>query len=399
MFTEGQLNNYADVLLWGMTTAKGSPFGGGEIVMLRYDRPALPLAEVIFSRLLERGIHPLQRMTFSPTMEQRFYQLGNDDQLTFRAPGEETLFRNLNGSIFLYAPESLTHLADIDPKKIGKAAVARKHLRDILTKREEEGLFGWTLCAFPTEALCSHAGLSIEAYTEQIIGACFLDHSSPVSEWEGVYRNAVAIKKWLNDMSVDHYNVESETIDLTVTPGDKRKWIGLSGHNIPSFELFLSPDWRGVRGRYFANQPSYRSGNLVEGVELIFEEGRVVRMTAQKGEAFVRDQLSMDEGANRVGEFSLTDRRFSRIDRFMANTLFDENFGGDHGNCHVAVGSSYSDTYDGDPKELTKERKQELGFNDSALHWDLVNTEQKRVTAHLTDGGRVVIYEDGEFRC
>ena len=81
----------------------------------------------------------------------------------------------------------------------------------------------------------------------------------------------------------------------------------------------------------------------------------------------------------------------------MANTLYDENFGGPNGNCHVAVGSSYSDTFAGDPAELTTERKIQLGYNDSALHWDLVNTEPKRVRAHLADGREVTIYDNGQF--
>jgi aminopeptidase len=106
----------------------------------------------------------------------------------------------------------------------------------------------------------------------------------------------------------------------------------------------------------------------------------------------------MDPGAKRVGEFSLTDRRFSNIDKFMANTLYDENYGGRYGNCHLALGASYSNTYAGDPSRLTKERKKKLGFNDSALHWDLVNTEQKRVTAHLRSAEKVVIYENGMFK-
>ena len=81
----------------------------------------------------------------------------------------------------------------------------------------------------------------------------------------------------------------------------------------------------------------------------------------------------------------------------MANTLYDENYGGRYGNCHIALGSSYSDTYDGKPENLTKARKIKLGFNDSALHWDLVNTEKKTVTAHLASGKEVVVYEDGRF--
>jgi aminopeptidase len=93
----------------------------------------------------------------------------------------------------------------------------------------------------------------------------------------------------------------------------------------------------------------------------------------------------------------LTDRRFSKINKFMANTIFDENYGGSFGNCHIAVGASYSDTFSGDPKKLTKEMKKDLGFNDSALHWDLVNTEKKRVTARLAGGEKVTIYENGIF--
>jgi aminopeptidase len=84
-------------------------------------------------------------------------------------------------------------------------------------------------------------------------------------------------------------------------------------------------------------------------------------------------------------------------DRFMANTLFDENYGGAYGNCHIALGSSYSNTYAGNARRLSGNLKDNLGFNDSALHWDFVNTEKKRVTAILADGSRVVVYENGEF--
>jgi len=63
----------------------------------------------------------------------------------------------------------------------------------------------------------------------------------------------------------------------------------------------------------------------------------------------------------------------------------------------VALGASYTDTYDGNSQELTKKRKKALGFNDSALHWDLVNTEKKRVVAHLMSGKKVTIYENGKF--
>jgi len=397
--TADHLNRYADTLVWGLLKARTERFKRGDIILIRYELPALKLAEIIYDKLLDRGMNPIPRAGLTVNMERCFFDKANRRQLVFHPPGEKELYESLNGSIFMCAPESLTHLKDVDPRKIAKSLIARKELRAILDRREETGRFGWTLCTFPTQELARNAHLTLAQYTDQIIKACFLDDDNPVSRWETVYRQAGKIKRWLNGMAVSYYHVQSENVDLRVKPGEKRKWIGISGHNIPSFELFLSPDWRGTEGYYFANQPSFRSGNYVENIRLVFEKGRAVRVEATSGEDFTKKQLSMDKGASRLGEFSLTDRRFSRIDRFMADTLFDENYGGEWGNCHIALGASFSETYTGDPAELTRETKRRLGLNDSALHWDMINTEKKRVTAHLSDGRTVTIYENGTFCC
>jgi len=397
--TKDHLNRYADALLWGLLKARTGRFKRGDIVLIRYESPALSLAEILYDKLLDMGMNPIPRAGLTVNMERCFFDRANRRQLVFHPPGEKELYESLNGSIFICAPESLTHLKDADPKKIAKSLIARKQLREILDRREEIGEFGWTLCTFPTPELAANAKLTLAQYTDQIIKACFLDSDNPASRWETVYREAGAIKKWLNKMAVSYYHIQSENIDLRIRPGEKRQWIGVSGHNIPSFELFLSPDWRGTEGYYFANQPSFRSGNYVENIKLAFEKGRAVRIEATSGEDFTIKQLSMDKGACRVGEFSLTDRRFSKIDRFMADTLFDENYGGQWGNCHIALGASFSETYTGNPAELTRAMKKRLGLNDSALHWDMVNTEKKTVTAHLLDGKTVTIYEDGIFYC
>ncbi len=397
MLNETQLKRYADVLLWGLDTARSTPFKKGDVVLVRFNLDAIRLAEILENRLLEMGLNPVRRMNPTPVMEKNFFHLANRRQLVFDPPGEAELYRNLNGSIFLLAPASITHLSAIDPQKISRFTLSKKVLRDILEEREQAGLFSWTLGMLPTAELASHAGIAEADYANQIVKACFLNRRDPVGQWKTVSKNAATIKRWLNSMSVKSYHIESATVDLTITPGEQRKWIGISGHNIPSFELFFSPDWRGTSGVYYADQPSYRNGNLVNGVQLIFRKGMAVGVTAETGTHFAEKQLKMDRGASRVGEFSLTDKRFSKINRFMANTLFDENFGGRWGNCHVALGASYADTYSGDAASLTKEKKTRLGFNDSALHWDLVNTEKKRVVAHLADGSRTTIYENGCF--
>ncbi len=398
MLTDVQLERYADVLIWALKVARKNPFKRNDTILIQYNPAAIRLSEILYDRILDMEMNPVQRMGLTINMERGFYEKANNRQLVFLTPGDRDLYGSINGRIFLHAPDALTHLKDVDPAKIGKALVARKPLRDIMNKREEKGHYSWTLCTLPTEELAKQAMMTHDEYARQIIKACYLDFDDPISQWQKILTEVRNIKKWLNSLIMKSIHIDSKSVDLTITPGAKRIWIGISGHNIPSFEIFTSPDWRGTEGRYFANLPSFRSGNYVEGVRLMFKKGTVGVVEAETGEDFAKKQLAMDKGARRVGEFSLTDKRFSRIDRFMADTLFDENHGGEYGNCHVALGSSYTVTYDGNPSKLTKEKKKEMGFNDSALHWDLVNTEDKTVTAHLASGKKIVIYENGMFK-
>ncbi|MDY0274540.1 MAG: aminopeptidase [Desulfomicrobium sp.] len=397
MLTDIELNKYAQVLFWGMQKARVAPFTTEDIILIRTDIDALPLANAVQKLVLHKGLNPVLRIAQPSTLEKEYFSLAGDKQLTFVTPGEQELYEKIGGLVSLLAPDSITHLQNIPPQKIASFSVARKFLRDILDHRELKREFGWTLCLMPTKALAENSGQSVREYADQIIRACYLHDPDPVTTWEEIFRRAEEVKSWLNALDVEYYHVQSASTDLKVYPGQSRRWIGISGHNIPSFELFLSPDYRLTSGIYHADQPSYRSGNLVQGITLQFHEGRAQLIGATQGADFVRSQLEMDPGACQLGEFSLTDKRFSPINTFMAHTLFDENYGGDHGNCHVAVGASYADTYAGNPDDLTQERKEELGFNNSALHWDLVNTEPKKVTAFLRNGKKTVIYENGMF--
>ena len=201
----------------------------------------------------------------------------------------------------------------------------------------------------------------------------------------------------LSAMPIKTLRLQSKNSDLEILLGEQRKFIAARGCNVPSFEIFTSPDWCGTRGVYFSDLTSFRNGTYVKGVTLEFKNGRVIKASAHTGGNFLKKMISLDKGAAQIGEFSLTDRRFSRINKFMADTLFDENFGGNFGNSHIALGASFADTFTGNQSKLNKALKQKLGFNDSALHWDLVNTEDKLVTATLKNGKHLTIYESGIF--
>lgn len=397
MLTHDQIEKYADILIWGLKTVRPS-FKKYDVILIRCDIEGLKLGQVLHRKLVQQKYNVVFKLISTPVIERDFYQFSDSSQRKFIAKGDREFYENLNGNIYIHAPSSLTHLRDIDPKRISEVARTRKILRDIMFKNEEKGKFGWTLCTYPTGELASQARISLKEYSNQIIKACFLDEASPVKKWSEIYKDITEIKNWLKSLDIDILHIESKNIDLKIKIGEKRRFLGISGHNIPSFEIFTSPDSRSTSGFYYSNLPSFRDGNYVEGVRLEFKDGNAVKILAQKGNDFVRKILSTDAGAKRVGEISFTDRRFSRIDRFMADTLFDENFGGKFGNCHIAVGDSYSDTYSGNISKLTPKIKEKLGFNNSAIHWDLVNTEDKKVTAILKTGKSLTIYESGQFK-
>ncbi len=396
-----QLERYADVLVWGLESARasvGGTYKKGDTIYLSYEWEGVKLAECLYKKLLKKGLNVAVKARPTPDMERTFFQVANKDQIQYLPSWRKEFNRKLNGAISIIAPSSLDHLSDIDSRKIALSAMSVKSLREIIDKREQSGKYGWTLCVMPTEALATKAKMSLSKYGQEIIKACYLDKDNPVKIWKDLYKKSQEIKEKLNSLDVDYFHIKSAHIDLRIYLGEKRKWLGVSGHNIPSFEIFTSPDWRGVEGTYYANMPSLKDGNYTEGIKLEFKKGEVVKIKAKKGLEFIKKQIKMDTGSRRIGELSFTDKRFSPISKFMADTLFDENTGGKYGNCHIALGRSYADTYSGDIKKLDKKMKEKLGFNESSLHWDIVNTEDKTVTAYLKNGKKKIIYDDGMFK-
>ncbi|GIW68777.1 aminopeptidase [Candidatus Parcubacteria bacterium] len=396
------LERYAQVLvrfaLWG-----GKGIRKGEVVYLVGAEATKPLFLAVRREILKAGGNVISN--FIPESWDRwqfsrdFFELAKPHQLDWTP---KRYFRGLVDEmthyIYLLGEDDPRELEGIDPKKIMRAQTARKIFMDWRTQKELEGKLTWTLALYGTEGYAKEAGMSLKEYWRQIIRACFLDEADPVARWRAVQRQIDHVVRKLNKLTpvVDHLMVEGLDVRLKIVPGEKRSWLGGSGRNIPSFEVFTSPDWRGTEGWIRFNQPLYRQGVKIEGIELWFEKGRVVKARSRTNEAHLKAMLKV-ANADKVGEFSLTDRRLSRITKFMANTLYDENVGGRWGNMHIALGKAYRDAHDGNPAEVSEEEWQRLGYNDSAVHTDIISTTRRRVTAHLKQGGTLLLYADGEF--
>lgn len=389
------LAKYADVLV-KFALNGGEGVRPGEVVQAVIPDVAKPLYKEIQRAILESRAHPKLHFIATET-DSMFFELADDEQLTFFP---ETFKRAeadlIDHQISIIADVNPSELKDINPERLFKAMDARKKYRDWLNDKESAGKFTWTLALYGTEGMAKEAGMTLEAYWDQIIHGCYLDAENPISEWRRMQKEQARVKANLDALQIEKVHVEAERIDLFVQLGKNRRWLGGSCRNIPSYELFISPDWRGCEGKIAFNQPLFRYGNILRDISLEFKDGKLSYANAKVGDNVLQSMIKR-ENADKIGEFSLTDKRFSRITKFMANTLFDENVGGEFGNTHIALGRAYRDSYIGNPATPTNEDWESWGFNNSPEHTDIISTEDRTVTAYLQDGSKKVIFKDGMF--
>ena len=309
------LERYASVLI-DFALGGGEGIKPGEVVRVTSPECAKPLYMELLKAVWRAGGHVISG--YYPDEEQRaggslaFYELASDEQIShLPAKYMKGLVDEMDHQVSVIADNDPHALEDVDPARIMRRGETMRPVMDWRGEKENDGRFSWTLGLYGTQAMADEAGMSLEEYWDQIIHACFLDQEDPIARWREVGRQLEEAREGLDALEIERVHVEGEDVDLWVTIGEKRRWLGGRGRNIPSFELFTSPDWRGTEGWIRFNQPLYHYGKLISGIRLEFADGVVTQATAEQNEETLKEMIATP-GADRVGEFSLTDKRFSQ---------------------------------------------------------------------------------------
>jgi len=389
------LKKYADVLV-KFALRGGKWVKKGEAVFVQLPECAKPFYLPLQKAILEAGAHPM--IDYMPDgVARHFFEHASDDQIVFYPHHFlHGKVAQMDHVISIVAEADKYELKWIDAKKLAARRHSRKEYMDRRRDKENAGKHTWTIWMYGTPAMAKEAKMSLKAYREQIIKACYLDYKDPIEQWKKTFKNTNKIKNWLDKMKIEYVHVTWPDADLKVKIGGDRKWLGWGGRNIPSFEVFTSPDCRETEGRVKFDQPLYAYGQMIKWIELHFKKWVVVKSSAKVNEKLLKELIKIPN-ANKLWEFSLTDGRTSHITKFMGETLFDENMGWKYGNMHIALWASYNDTRIGDVSKLSKKQAEKIWFNDSSEHKDIVSTAPKTVTAILKDGSKKVIYKDGQF--
>ena len=398
---ETLLKKYAQVMVqYALNNGKG--MNKGDTVFLVGQEIAKNLFMAIAKEVYDAGgnlITNYQPNNVRDTSLVRYLlQNGSDEQIGFFAKAYwQGIVQATDHILFIISEPDIHYLEDLPASKISRMNSARAPYMKMREKKEQEGKLSWSLCLYGTQSMADEAGLSLKEYWEQIIEACYLREDDPVAKWKRVQAEIEEIKDKLDALPIDTLHIKGDDVDLHIKIGEHRKWLSGGGKNIPSFEIFTSPDWRGTNGSIRFNQPLYYSGKRIAGVSLRFENGIVVESSATENQDALKEMIAQ-ENADKVGEFSLTDKRHSRITKFMATTLFDENMGGEFGNTHIALGNAYKDTFTGDMATVSDEQWAEMGYNSCPkVHTDIISTTNRTVTAILRDGSEKTIYRNGQF--
>ncbi|ADB50606.1 aminopeptidase [Conexibacter woesei] len=253
--------------------------------------------------------------------------------------------------IALAGPVAPDLLDGVDPRRTGRDRLPRlpedRQLIDACTTN-------WTVVPCPTRewAQLVHPELDADAawarLCDQIVHVLRLDAPDPTAAWRERQAQLAAVSTRLTARRFDAVHFSGPGTDLRVGLLPRSPWLTVAfetvdgiAHlpNLPSEEVYATPDPARVEGVVRATKPLMLDGTAVEGLELEFRDGRAVRVDAERGAELVRAQVARDEGAARLGEVALVDGdgRVGALETVFLEILLDENAAS-----HVALGAAYS---------------------------------------------------------
>jgi len=262
----------------------------------------------------------------------------------------------------------------------------------------------WCVAAVPGPKWAALV-LGDEARTEDLWAVMqsilMLDRDDPAAAWRDKSRILTERSAYLNGLDLDALRFEDEGTDLTVGLLPNARWVGGPKHiggrpnmaNIPTEEVFTTPDRRRCDGHVRVTRPVEVRGTVIRGAELRFQDGQLADYRIEDGIEAFRGFLGTDAGAVRRGEVALVgeDSPIAASGLNFGSILYDEN-----ASCHIALGSGYASCLE-NADELTDDAaKEAAGCNASLVHRDfMIGSPTMNVTGRLRDGSSVPLLRDG----
>jgi aminopeptidase len=333
-----------------------------------------------------------------------------DDVLTWTPPHllrqAQDLAADQAASIWIVGDPEPELFSDLDPARVGKARMLE--LREESTKQVNERTVAWAIVAYPNEgwAEAVFGEPDVDRLWDAVARATRLYEDDPVAVWWQHLDRLSARAAALNELRFDALRYTGPGTDLTVgllpgsrwmSAGFETAWGQRHIPNLPTEEVFTTPDRRRTEGRVRSTRPLVleTEGVIVNDLAIRFEGGRAVEVTASTGADVIRAQMATDENGAYLGEVALVDKASAvgATGVTFKNTLFDEN-----ATSHMAFGAGFTFTVEG-ASGLTPEEQVEAGVNYSKVHTDfMIGGPEVTIEGVTGDGKTIPIIVDDAWQ-
>ena len=366
--SDPRIQKFAQILVDHSTAVKP-----GDKVAITASTAAEPAVKAIYELVLARGGYPHALLEFAGETEALFAH-ASDEQLAFVPLFQKMAFEDFDVLIKLRSELNTRALSNVDTARLAEHTKATSKLIAAQMRRGADGSLSWMSTLFPTPAYAMEAEMGVDEYEDFFYRACHADEGTPdpVAYWQGVKQEQRRIVDWIQGSK--QVTLQGPNVDLKLSVAG-RTFINCFGDkNLPDGEIFTGPVEDSANGWVRYTYPAVYQGRVVEGIELSFEQGRVVKASAKKNDDLLQRMLERDAGARYIGEFAIGTN--FEINRFTHNILLDEKIGGSF---HMALGAGY-------PESGSK--------NTSAIHWDMI-CDLRQDSEIRADGE--LMYKDGKF--
>jgi len=384
-----RLEKYAD-----LAVQVGANVQEGQTLFINTIVEHAPLARALTRAGYRAGARYVDVRYRDDHVRRAMIELGPDEALTHSPEWIKSLYRAQAGQAAIGttgdpAPELMS---DLDGERVGKAAM--KEVLEIARSQLVDRTVNWTGIAFPNE------GWSRQVFGEpdlerlwKLVAFCTrLDEDDPAAAWRDHMARLEARAEKLTALELDAVHYSGPGTDFTIGLNPDARWASALFHtesgieyvpNMPTEEIFTTPDWRRAEGTIRSSRPLALAGEVIEGLRLTVRDGKIVEVDADKGAGIVRGQLETDDRAGYFGELALVDgtSRVGQTQTTFFDTLYDEN-----ATCHIAYGFGLPEVFDGDPGD---------GMNVSTVHTDfMVGDPELRVDGITKDGAEIAILRE-----
>jgi aminopeptidase len=395
------LTRYADLIV-----SVGANVQPGQVLAVEAMPEAQPLVAEIARAAYGRGARYVDVLYFDPAVKRIRAERAPDGTLEWVPPwiGRRMLdLGDLDAARAVLVPVVPPGLLDgVDPARAG---LDRLPGVPEVFKVIDERSVAWTLAPFPTRRWAQtvypelHASEALERLWEDVVHVCRLDEPDPAAAWEARIDEIWQVARRLDALDLDAFHFAGPGTDLTVglLPSSRFAKEGGASHtrtgvrhvpNIPTEEVYTTPDPERTEGVVAATKPLDVAGSLVTGLRVRFEGGRAVEIEADANAEALRQRCAADPGAARLGEIALVDResRIGKLGRTFYTTLLDENAAS-----HLAFGDAYSSPV-ADPADVAR-------INASAVHIDfMIGSDEVEVTGITKGGAPVPVLRGGTWQ-